>query len=99
MIARFRIVGVEPGKLDAHKGVVRDWAKLIRKYGGNVLGFYFDEERQEAIGIAEYESREHLAEIKKNYEDDPDCSAIMKRTEGLYTSFEEKIVDKLDIGE
>jgi len=47
----------------------RDWQALIHKYGGRVLGFYFDEAH-------------------------PD---IDRRAKELIVSFEEKIMDKLDI--
>ena len=97
MIARIRIVGLKPGALRTHTEVARDWEKLIHKYGGNVLGFYYDEQSQEAIGIAEYESREQVAEIQKNCENDPAFPGIRERTLDLYTCFEEKIVDRLDV--
>jgi hypothetical protein len=97
MITRIRIVGIEPGTVDDYKEVARDWKDLLHKYGGRVLGFYFDGMNNTVTGIAEYESREHLSDIQRKCEEDKAYPDIMKRAEELMTSFEERILDKLEI--
>ena len=97
MITRIRIVGIRPGTVDAYKEVARDWRDLLHKYGGRVLGFYFDAEKNTVTGIAEYKSREHLSEIQRRCEEDKAFSDIRKRSEKLITSFHEEILDRLEI--
>ena len=97
MITRIRIVGLKPGTVDDYREVARDWKGLLHKYGGRVLGFYFDGTNNTVTGIAEYESREHLSDIQRKCEEDKAYPDIMKRAEGLMTSFEERILDKLEI--
>ncbi len=97
MIARIRIVGLEPGTLGDYIDVARDWKDLLHKYGGRVLGFYLDGEKNTVTGIAEYESREHLAEVQRKCEEDEAFLDIGERSAKLITSFEEKILDKLAI--
>ena len=63
MIARIRTVGIRPEDIEEYKTVARDWKDLLHKHGGKVLGFYFDKDNNQVIGIAEYESREQLTEI------------------------------------
>lgn len=97
MITRIRIVGLKPGRLDDYTVLARDWRDLLHKYGGRVLGFYVDEAKNTVTGIAEYESREHLRKIQSNCEADEAFSSIRKRSGELITSFEEHILDKLEI--
>ncbi len=97
MITRIRIVGIRPGAVDDYKEVARGWRDLLHKYGGRVLGFYFDRVKNTVTGIAEYESREHLGEIQRKCEADGAFSGIRKRSGKLITSFEEEILDKLEI--
>ncbi len=97
-ITRIRTVTIKPGTVDAYKDTARDWKCLLEKHGGRVLGFYFDEATNTAIGIAEYESREHLSEIvRKCAAEEEAYSSIAERSEEIITSFEERILDKLDI--
>ncbi len=97
MITRIRIVGLRPGTLDDYREVARDWRDLLHKYGGRVLGFYVDGVKNTVTGIAEYESREHLSEIQRKCEADEAFSDIRKRSDKLIISFEEEILDKLEI--
>ena len=97
MITRIRIVGIRPGTVDDYKHVARDWRDLLHKYGGRVLGFYFDQVNNTVTGIAEYESRDHLSEIQRRCEEDEAYGDIMKRSQQLITSFKEEILDKLEI--
>jgi hypothetical protein len=97
MITRIRISGIRPGTLPEFKKVARDWKNLLESRGGRVLGFYFDEVEKKVTGIAEYESRERLAEIQRNCEADPTYADIQSRSDRIITSFEEKILDKLEI--
>jgi len=96
MITRIRIVGITPGTLDQYREVSRDWRDLLHKYGGRVLGFYADAAETMVTGIAEYESRERLYEIQRQCEADEAFPHIMRRAEALMTSFDEKILDKLE---
>ena len=64
-----------------------------------MLGFYFDEQSCQVVGIAEYESRERLAEIQASCENDVAFPDIARRAKELVTSFDEKILDKLDLDE
>ncbi len=97
MITRIRIVGLRPGTLDDYREVARDWRDLLHKYGGRVLGFYVDGAKNTVTGIAEYESREHLSEIQRKCEADEAFPDIRKRSGELILSFEEEILDKLEI--
>ena len=96
MITRIRIVGVRPGRLDDYKENARAWRNLLHKNGGRVLGFYFNEADNTVTGIAEYESRERLAEIQEECEKDAAFPAIRERGKELQVSLEELILDKLD---
>ena len=97
MITRIRIVGIKSGCLNEYRNVCRDWRDLLHKYGGRVLGFYFDAAENTVTGIAEYESREHLTQIQRHCEEDATFASISRRAEELITSFEEKILDKLEL--
>ncbi len=97
MIARIRITGIRPGTLDRFKEVARDWRDLLERHGGKVLGFYFNETENKLTGIAEYESRARLSEIQRECEADPAFREIQSRAEQMITSFEERILDKLEI--
>jgi len=97
MITRIRITGIRPGTLAEFKGVARDWKNLLESNGGRVLGFYFNENENKVTGIAEYESRERLSEIQRTCEADPAYTRIQSRSEKLVISFEEQILDKLEI--
>ncbi len=97
MIARIRITGIRPGTLAEFKEVARDWRNLLERHGGRVLGFYFNETDNRVTGIAEYDSRSHLSEIQRKCEADPAFGHIQSRAEQMITSFEERIVDKLEL--
>jgi len=97
MITRIRIVGIQDGKLDEYRLVARDWQHLLHKHGGKVLGFYVDDKCSQVTGIAEYWSREHLAEVQRKCESDDAFPDIMKRARGLITSFEEQILNKIEL--
>jgi len=97
MITRIRISGIRPGALPEFKKVARDWKNLLERHGGRVLGFYFNETDNKVTGIAEYDSRARLSEIQRKCESDPAYADIQSRAEEMITSFEEQILDKLDI--
>lgn len=97
MITRIRVTGLRPGSLTEFKGVARDWKQLLEKHGGRVLGFYFDETQNSVTGIAEYDSRARLSEIQRRCEADPAFGQIQSRSEQMTTSFEERILDKLEL--
>lgn len=97
MITRIRISGIRPGTLARFREVARDWKRLLEANGGRVLGFYVDEAETSVTGIAEYESRARLSEIQRSCEADPAFASIQSRAEQLTTSFEERILDKLEI--
>ena len=97
MITRIRITGIRPGTLAEFKEIARDWKNLLERHGGRVLGFYFDETKNKVTGIAEYESRERLGEIQRKCEAEPAYAEIQSRGEQIATSFEERILDKLEI--
>ena len=97
MIVRIRISGIRPDALDQFREVARDWRNLLESHGGGVLGFYFDETENKVTGIAEYESRARLREIQRNCEADPTYSGIQSPAEQMTTSFEERILDKLQL--
>jgi hypothetical protein len=97
MITRIRISGIRPGTLTAFTKVAHDWKNLLERNGGRVLGFYFDETENKVTGIAEYDSRSHLSEIQRRCEADPAYADIQSRAEEVTTSFEERILDKLQI--
>ena len=66
MICRIRYVKIRPGLLEDHKKLASEWQTLVHKYGGTVLGFYYDKTKEDVIGIAEYESdlRTELGELR-----------------------------------
>jgi len=97
MITRIRVTGIRPGTLAEFKEVARDWKNLLESHGGRVLGFYFDETENKVTGIAEYESRERLAEIQRKCEAEPAYVDIQSRGRRIATSFEESILEKLEI--
>lgn len=97
MITRIRITGIKPGTLAEFKQVARDWKALLERHGGKVLGFYFNETENRITGIAEYENRARLSEIQRKCEADPEYADIQSRAEQMITSFEERILDKLDV--
>lgn len=97
MIMRIRVSGITPGALAEFKGVARDWKQLLEKHGGKVLGFYFNETENSVTGIAEYDSRTHLSEIQRKCEADPAFAQIQSRARQMTTSFEERILDKLEL--
>ena len=97
MITRIRIVGLRPGTLDDYRELARDWRDLLHKYGGRVLGFYANEAKDAVTGIAEYESREHLREVQTKCETDEAFADIRTRSVKLITSFDEQVLDKLEI--
>ncbi len=97
MITRIRITGIRPGTLAEFKEVARDWKNLLESHGGRVLGFYFNETENKVTGIAEYDSRARLSEIQRKCEVDPSYADIQSRGEQIVTSFEERILDKLEI--
>jgi hypothetical protein len=97
MITRIRITGIKPGTLAEFKEVARDWKALLERHGGKVLGFYFNETENRITGIAEYESRARLSEIQRKCEADPAYADIQSRAEQMITSFEERILDKLEL--
>ena len=97
MITRIRTVGIKPGTLSKYQEVCREWSSLIHKYGGRVLGFYLDAAENTVTGIAEYASREQLAEVQKRCEADSKFASISRRAEEVMTSFEERILDKLKL--
>jgi len=97
MITRIRVSGIRPGTLTEFKQTARDWKNLLESNGGRVLGFYCNEEENKVTGIAEYESREHLSEIQRKCEADPEYARIQSRSEKIIISFEEQILDKLEI--
>ncbi len=97
MITRIRISGIRPGTLAEFKEVARDWKNLLERHGGRVLGFYLDETENKVTGIAEYDSRARLSEIQLKCEAEPAYADIQSRAEQIVTSFEERILDKLEI--
>ncbi len=97
MIARIRIVRLKPGTLDDYRAVARDWRDLLHKHGGRVLGFYANEAKNTVTGIAEYESREHLGEILRECEAEEAFARIRERSVEFTASFEEEVLDKLEI--
>ncbi len=97
MITRIRISGIRPGTLAEFKEVARDWKNLLERHGGSVLGFYFNETENKVTGIAEYDSRARLSEIQRKCEAEPAYADIQSRAEQMITSFEERILDKLEM--
>ena len=97
MITRIRISGIRPGTLAVFTEVARDWKSLLERHGGRVLGFYFDETENKVTGIAEYDSRSSLSKIQRKCEADPAYADIQSRAEQVTTSFEERILDKLEM--
>ena len=97
MITRIRVTGLKPGTLAEFQGVARDWKQLLEKHGGRVLGFYFNETENSVTGIAEYDSRARLSEIQRLCEADPAFGPIQSRAEQMIVSFEERILDELEL--
>ena len=97
MITRIRISGIRPGTLAEFTRVARDWKNLLERHGGRVLGFYFDATENKVTGIAEYDSRSRLSEIQRKCEADPAYADIQSRAEQMTRSFEEQILDKIEI--
>jgi hypothetical protein len=97
MICRIRYAKIQPGCIEEYKKLAADWQTLVHKYGGKVLGFYYDKEKEEVIGIAEYESLEYLNELQKNCEADAAFPSISDRVKKLVVSVEEQILEKLDV--
>jgi hypothetical protein len=96
MITRIRYVKIKPGCIEEYKKLALDWQNLIKKYGGKVIGFYYDKIKGEVIGIAEYENSEKLTEIQSNCENDPSYIQIKNRIEKMVISAEEQILEKLE---
>ena len=97
MIMRIRVVTIRPGTLRQYKEVARDWRDLLQRNGGRVIGFYFDHETNTATGIAEYESREQLRAIQARCEADEAFVEMTRRSDQIVTSFDERILDKLNV--
>jgi heterodisulfide reductase subunit C len=97
MISRIRYVKIKPGKIEEYKKLASDWQALVHKYGGKVIGFYYDQKKEEVIGIAEYESLEKLEELQKNCEKDKGFLNIQEQVKRLVVSVDEQILEKLDI--
>ena len=99
MITRIRYVKIRPDTVEAYKQLAFEWQTLIHKYGGRVLGFYYHQQENEVIGIAEYTSREQLAEIQGNCEADEAFPGIQEQVDRIVLSYREQILDKLELGE
>jgi len=97
MISRIRYAKIKPGMIDEYKKLASDWKALVHKYGGKVLGFYYDQKKEEVIGIAEYQSQEKLEELQKNCEEDKAFANIQEQANKLVISVDEQILEKLDI--
>jgi hypothetical protein len=96
-ICRIRYVKIRPGCIEEYKKLAFDWQNLVHKYGGKVLGFYYDEKKEEVIGIAEYESLKALTELQKNCEADATYPNIRDQIKKIVISVEEQILEKLNI--
>jgi hypothetical protein len=97
VICRIRYVRIRPGCLENYKKLATDWQALVHKYGGKVLGFYYDREKEEVIGIAEYESLEHLQKLQKDCEADAAFPGINDQIKKLVISAEQQILERLEI--
>lgn len=97
VICRIRYVKIRPGCIEDYKKLATDWQALVHKYGGKVLGFYYDKEKEEVIGIAEYESLEHLNKLQKNCEADAAFPSISDRVKKFVVSVEQQILERLEI--
>ena len=97
MISRIRVTGIRPGTLAEFKVVARDWKNLLEQHGGRVVGFYFNGNDNRVTGIAEYESRTRLSEIQRSCEADPAFAGIQSRAEQMTISFQEWILEKLEL--
>lgn len=97
MICRIRYAKIQPGCLEDYKKLAADWQALVHKYGGKVLGFYYDKGKEEVIGIAEYESLEQLNKLQKNCEADAAFPSISDRVKQFVVSVEEQILERLEI--
>jgi hypothetical protein len=97
VICRIRYAKIRPGCIEDYKKLAADWQALVHKYGGKVLGFYYDREKEEVIGIAEYESLEHLNKLQKDCEADAAFPSISDRVKKFVVSVEQQILEKLDV--
>lgn len=97
MICRIRYVKIRPGCIGDYKKLAADWQALVHKYGGKVFGFYYDRGKEEVIGIAEYESLEHLNKVQKNCEADVAFPDIDNQIKKLVISVKGQILEKLEI--
>jgi len=97
MIYRIRYVKIRPGCIEDYKNLAADWQALVHKYGGKVPGFYYDREKDEVIGIAEYESLEHLNKLQKNCEADVAFPDIDNQIKKMVISAKVQILEKLEI--
>ncbi|MFC2036028.1 NIPSNAP family protein [Chloroflexota bacterium] len=97
MICRIRYAKIRPGLVEDYKKLASAWQVLVHKYGGKVLGFYYDKEKEEAIGIAEYDSLASLNELQKNCEADVAFPNIQKLSNRIVVSVEEQILEKLEV--
>lgn len=97
MICRIRYVKIRPEYLEDYKKLASDWKTLINKYGGSVLGFYYDKNKDEVIGIAEYDSLEKLNELQRNCRADVTFPAIREQVKKTIISGTERILVKLEI--
>jgi len=96
MISRIRYAKIKSGVIEEYKKLASDWQTLVHKYGGEVVGFYYDQKKEEVIGIAEYESLEKLEKLQKNCETDKAFSNIQEQVKKLVVSVDEQILEKLD---
>ena len=83
--------------IDEYRKLASDWQTLVHKYGGKVLGFYYDKKKEEVIGIAEYENLKKLEELQKNCEADYAFSNIQEQVKKLVVSVDEQILEKIEI--
>jgi len=97
MICRIRYAKIKPERIEDYKKLASDWQTLVHKYGGKVLGFYYDSDKEEAIGIAEYESLEKLNVLQKNCEEDIAYPDIEERVKTVVISVQEQILEKLTV--
>ncbi len=96
MICRIRYVKIRQGSVEEYRKLASDWQALIQKYGGKVLGFYYDRKQEQVTGIAEYRNMETLNELQKRCEADASYPEIRDRIKKLVISVEEQVLEKLD---
>lgn len=97
MICRIRYVKIRPECVEDYKKLASDWQTLVNKYGGRVIGFYYDEEKAEVIGIAEYESLGKLDELQKKCKADGAFPSIKEQVRKTVISVAEQILVKLEV--